>query len=161
MKKFAILFIICALAYACKSPQPLVQTIETVRVERETVRDTVLKFAPDSASVRALLECDSLNNVIVVELERERGARIAPEVRKQKTNGGGMVLQVDCKEDSLQAEIQIRDKYIEELKNDTKQVPVRVRNGYDKFTSWGFWILFLLLLLRVAWWFVKKYYLRV
>lgn len=41
------------------------------------------------------------------------------------------------------------------------QVPVRTRNGYDRFTSWGFWILAILLLLRVAWWFVKKYYLRV
>lgn len=40
------------------------------------------------------------------------------------------------------------------------QVPVRVRNGYDRFTSWGFWILLLLLLLRLAWWVVKKYYLR-
>lgn len=40
------------------------------------------------------------------------------------------------------------------------QVPVRTRNGYDRFTSWGFWILAILLLLRVAWWFVKKYYLR-
>lgn len=41
------------------------------------------------------------------------------------------------------------------------QVPVRVRNGYDRFTSWGFWILLILILLRLAWWFVKKYYLRV
>lgn len=40
------------------------------------------------------------------------------------------------------------------------QVPVRMRNGYDKFTSWGFWIFVILLLLRVAWWFVKKYYLH-
>lgn len=41
------------------------------------------------------------------------------------------------------------------------QVPVRVRNGYDKFTSWFFWIVLLLALIRLAWWFVKKYYLRV
>lgn len=41
------------------------------------------------------------------------------------------------------------------------QVPVRVRNGYDRFTSWGFWILLIIAVLRLAWWFVKKYYLRV
>lgn len=41
------------------------------------------------------------------------------------------------------------------------QVPVRVRNGYDKFTSWFFWIVLLLALIRLAWWFVKKYYLKV
>lgn len=40
------------------------------------------------------------------------------------------------------------------------QVPVRTRNGYDRFTSWGFWILILLLLLRVAWWVFGKFYLR-
>lgn len=39
------------------------------------------------------------------------------------------------------------------------QVPVRVRNGYDRFTSLGFWILLLLLLLRVAWWAFRKFYL--
>lgn len=37
---------------------------------------------------------------------------------------------------------------------------VRERNGYDRFTSWGFWILFVLLLLRVAWWAFKTFYLR-
>lgn len=35
--------------------------------------------------------------------------------------------------------------------------PVRIRNGYDRFTSWGFWIFVVLLLLRVAWWAAKKY----
>lgn len=30
------------------------------------------------------------------------------------------------------------------------QVPVRVRNGYDYFTSWGFWILFAILALWIA-----------
>lgn len=41
------------------------------------------------------------------------------------------------------------------------QVPVRMRNGYDRFTSWGFWIFLVIFLLGVAWRFVKKYYLRV
>jgi len=37
---------------------------------------------------------------------------------------------------------------------------VRKRNQYDRFTSWGFWILILLLLVRVAWWAFKTFYLR-
>lgn len=37
---------------------------------------------------------------------------------------------------------------------------VHKRNGYDRFTSWGFWILVLLLLGRVAWWAFKTFYLR-
>lgn len=42
----------------------------------------------------------------------------------------------------------------------TVQVPVHSRNGYDRFTSWGFWILLALILLRVAWWLFKTFYLR-
>lgn len=37
---------------------------------------------------------------------------------------------------------------------------VRRRNGYDRFTSWGFWILAFLILTRVAWWILKTFYLR-
>lgn len=58
------------------------------------------------------------------------------------------------------------DKYKYEYVHDSipypveVQVPVRMRNGYDKFVSWGFWILIVLLLLRVGWWAFKKYYLH-
>ena len=37
---------------------------------------------------------------------------------------------------------------------------VRKRNVYDRFTSYGFWILAFLILTRVAWWAFKKFYLR-
>lgn len=37
---------------------------------------------------------------------------------------------------------------------------VRKRNGYDRFTSCGFWILALLLCARIAWWTFKTFYLR-
>lgn len=40
------------------------------------------------------------------------------------------------------------------------QVPTRMRNGYDRFTSWGFWIMILLLAIRIAFWLLKKYYLH-
>lgn len=58
--------------------------------------------------------------------------------------------------DRVQVEY-VRDSvpYVQEV-----QVPVRIRNGYDRFTSWGFWLLILLMLVRLAWWAVKKYYLR-
>lgn len=37
---------------------------------------------------------------------------------------------------------------------------VRKRNGYDRFTSWGFWILAFLILTRVGWLIFKTFYLR-
>ena len=37
---------------------------------------------------------------------------------------------------------------------------VRKRNWYDRLTSWGLWILALLLCARIAWWAFKTFYLR-
>lgn len=37
---------------------------------------------------------------------------------------------------------------------------VHKRNGYDRFTSWGFWTLAFLILIRVAWCIFKTFYLR-
>lgn len=37
---------------------------------------------------------------------------------------------------------------------------VHKRNGYDRFVSWGFWGLLVLLLARLAWWAFKTFYLR-
>jgi len=34
------------------------------------------------------------------------------------------------------------------------------RSGYDKFVSWGFWILVVLLILGIVWWVVKTFVLR-
>ena len=56
-------------------------------------------------------------------------------------------VQIEYKHDSV--------PYVQEV-----QVPVRTRNAYDRFTSLGFWLLILLAIARLAWWVVKKYYLR-
>ena len=94
-----------------------------------------------------------------IERERVDSVRVVRYVREK----GDTVHVIDTVEkfrnvwrDRVQVEY-VRDSvpYVQEV-----QVPVRKRNGYDRFTSWGFWILFLLLVLRIAWWFVKKYYLR-
>lgn len=55
-------------------------------------------------------------------------------------------------------ELQVHDSIPYEVQ---VEVPVRVRSGYDKFTSWFFWIVVVLVLIRLAWLAVKKYYLRV
>ena len=55
-------------------------------------------------------------------------------------------------------ELQVHDSIPYEVQ---VQVPVRVRSGYDKFTSWFFWIVVVLALIRLVWWAIKKYYLMV
>lgn len=41
-----------------------------------------------------------------------------------------------------------------------RTIKVRERSGYDKFVSWAFWIIVVIVLLWVAWKLVKKYYLK-
>lgn len=59
-----------------------------------------------------------------------------------------------------------RDKIVETIQRDSIPYPVEVeklvtvRSGYDRFCSWAFWIIVALVLLYVAWWAFKKFYLH-
>ncbi|MBQ1780444.1 MAG: hypothetical protein II001_03315 [Bacteroidales bacterium] len=58
------------------------------------------------------------------------------------------------------------DRNVVEYVHDSVPYPVEVekfvtvRSGYDKFCSWFFWIVVVLVILYVAWWCFKKFYLR-
>ena len=54
-------------------------------------------------------------------------------------------------------EVQVHDSIPYEV---PVEKPVRVRSGYDRFVSWGFWSLLVLILLAVGWRVVKAVYLR-
>ena len=54
-------------------------------------------------------------------------------------------------------EVQVHDSIPYEV---PIEKPVRVRSGYDKFVSWGFWILFILILAFTAFKIVKWYFIR-
>lgn len=80
-KKFSISDLLMILACiilawlmtACKTPQPIVQTEVKEIVREREVRDTIVTIAPDSASIKALLECDSAGNVLIKELQEAQG----------------------------------------------------------------------------------------
>lgn len=154
MKRFLFVALCAVMLAGCKT-QVITRTIETVRTEREVIRDTVITTEEDSATIRARFECDSTNKVVMRELETLQGERLKPSVHIQHTDNGGARVQFDCKEDSLRHEIELRERIIEQVTGETVQVPVRVRNGYDYFTSYGFWILFAILAL----WIVARIYL--
>ena len=160
-KAAAVLLIVATVAAVlcltgCRAQKPLTNTIETVRIEREVIRDTTIVTKADSASIQALFVCDSTNQVVLRQLETLQGERIKPTVIIQHTDAGAAVV-FDCHEDSLQHEIALRDRIIEEQSKQTEQVAVRIRSGYDKFCSWGFWLLVIVILLRLAWWAAKMY----
>ena len=68
-----------------------------------------------------------------------------------------VIVKGDCEEthDTV-LKWKFKEKIVESIKLDSVpypvevQVPVRYRNGYDKFTSWFFWIVVVLVLLWAA-----------
>ena len=68
----------------CKQLQPVVEqttTNERIVTVTETLRDTTVIVKADTASVRAFLKCDSLNQVVMSELEIVKGRKVNPEVK--------------------------------------------------------------------------------
>ena len=169
--KHVIYIIIAALAVAicacllpsCKTPQPIVQTeTKEVLVER-VVTDTIVTIAPDSASIRALLECDSAGNVLIKELQEIQGKNVSLALQLKNLKGKPATLAIDCKQDSLEKVIALKDETIKELSNNKQVETVEVKYIPD-FVKWFAWIggaAILYVLLRIAFWVYKKFFLNV
>ena len=148
---------------ACRTPQPIVQTeVKEVLVER-TITDTIVTIAPDSASIRALLECDSAGNVLIKELEEVQGKNVSLALAlKNSQKGKPATLAIDCKQDSLEKVIALKDETIKELTNNKQVETIEVKYIPD-FVKWLAWIgaaTVLYVLLRVALWVYKKFHLK-
>lgn len=124
--KRTCLFLILLLLAACRTTQTL-QT-DTTREVRIVERDTLITIAPDSATVRALLDCDSTNQVILRRLETRNGTRIAASATLLSPSKGEpegvLLLSVDCHEDSLSRELRLRDSIITTLRTEQRTVEV-------------------------------------
>lgn len=146
----------------CRTPQPIVQTeVKEVVVERE-VRDTIVTIQPDSASIKALLECDSAGNVLIKELQEAQGKNVSLQAQLKNTNKG-TALVIDCKQDSLEKVIAIQEEQIKEL-NSNKQVEtieVKYIPAFYKWSAWVCWGMIALILIRIAFWVYRKFFLKV
>lgn len=140
---------------SCKTPQPIVQTeVKEVVVERE-VRDTIVTILPDSASIKALLECDSAGNVLIKELQEAQGKNVKLQLSLEQASGNGVVT-VECKQDSLERVIALQNEKISELSNNkqTETIEVKYIPTFVKVMAWIGGALSLLLLI----WVVLKVY---
>lgn len=146
-----VLLCILFVCTACKSTIPPLKESNTERVVTTIEHDTAVVFVPDSASIQALLECDSTNNVLLRRTDITAGARIQPLIHTDTVYKTKMMrLSVVCHEDSLKRVITYKDSIISTLTSVHEVQYVRRRNGYDKFVSCGFWILILLIGARIA-----------
>lgn len=143
----------------CKTCQPIVETIEKEKIVEVHTRDTTIVTKADSASIHAWLKCDSAYNVVVEELTTMQGERIKASSNVQK-QGKDLLLSLDCKEDSLVNEIQLRDSIIHELEKNTKIIQVEVIPKFYKNCTWGFWILVVLIVLGIVARILIKIYFR-
>jgi hypothetical protein len=154
--------ILAWLITACKTPQPIVQTeVKEVVIERE-VRDTIVNIAPDSASIKALLECDSAGNVLIKELEEAQGKNVKLQAQLKNTNKGTAIV-IDCKQDSLERVIALQNEKISELNNNkqTETIEVKYIPSFVKWLAWVGAAAILYVLIRVALWVHSKFILKV
>ena len=152
-----LVLVMCSMN-SCKCPECLTTT-ETERIVKVVERDTTIVTEADSASVHALLRCDSAYNVVLYELVTLQGERIKASANTQK-QGSDLVISLDCKEDSLEHEIQMRDSIISTYRHDTTVIREKYVPAYYKRVSAGFWVLLVILLIIVGFK-IYKIYLKV
>lgn len=113
---------------SCRSSQPLTttQTTDSVKVV-ERWRDSIIYEEPDKAWLKGWLECDSMGQVLLRELEIERGRNITPHIKIVNDT-----IYLECKTDSLERLLKIRDLEIKMLKEMQTEVIVEV----EKEPSW-------------------------
>lgn len=132
---------------------------DTERIVEVHHHDTTIVTEADSASVMALLECDSAYNVVLRELTIEQGKRIVPSVKTSahliNETSKTMQIDFDCKEDSLLNIIAWQDSII---RNNTTKTIVKVEKQKDFVYYCG--VAFIIIICLVFVWNVAKVVLK-
>ncbi len=135
----AVLIVTIALfMQSCKAKKEVSNTT-IVRTEtiRELERDTVVEVQADSALINALLECDSIGNVLLKQITAyEAGKHVKPPRLDIQDN----VLTATVKVDSFGIFMTLRDRYMERtdfMESQEKEIVyVNRLNGWQKFRIW-------------------------
>ena len=135
----------------CRATKPLQEKEYITKTDsvviQSVLRDTTVRIEKDSASIRALLECDSLGRVRIREiLSLKSGLRVrAPSL---KLEGNTLISQAVV--DSMSIYLTLKDRYHTRIRSDTsrseKEVPVYVQRPWQKFLCWSGALCWLLLL---------------
>ncbi|MEE1131026.1 MAG: hypothetical protein UHX00_05260 [Caryophanon sp.] len=152
-----LVLVMCSMN-SCKCPECLTTT-ETERIVKVVERDTTILTKADSASIKALFKCDSAYNVVMFELVSMQGERIEASVNATK-QGKNLAISLDCREDSLEQEIHLRDSIISTTNNNTTVIWEKYVPTYYKRTSAGFWVL-LAIVVAVAGYKISKIIIKI
>lgn len=112
----------------CKSrPEPTITVTESTTVRNE-VRDTTVLVESDTAWLTLYVDCPPER---VSERAAERGTRSSIEWKATRA-GTGSTIEIECKSDSLELEIELRDQIIEKMRTERETVQVaRRRNWFE------------------------------
>lgn len=123
---------------SCQTVKEMSNT-QAIRTEivREVMRDTTVIIEPDQSMLKALVECDSVGNVLLKQIAAyETGKHIKPPEIDIQDN----VLTATAKVDSLSIYLILKDRYVERSdtssKQETKIVEVNRLTGWQKFRLW-------------------------
>lgn len=146
---FVVLVSLCLGFTGCRQLQPVVsQTTETTKTTAvtETQKDSTITIPADSASIRALFECDSLNQVIMRDLQVEKGRKVTPEV-KWLTGG---VLEVTMPVDSEAVFLSWKEKHTTEVDSVRVSGVTVIKDKppwYERFAKYIPWAIVVVILL--------------
>ena len=114
----------------CKSrPEPTLTVTESTTVRHE-VRDTTVLVESDTAWLTLYVDCPPER---VSERAAERGTRSSMSWKATRT-GSGSTIEIECKSDSLELEIELRDQIIEKLRTERETVQVARRRNWLETT---------------------------
>ena len=162
MKNIWIVRLNCLLLFAvlasCGSAKPTVNDSTTITKEKtitETVHDTIFRTEKDSSSYRALLDC--LNGKVVVKevTQAESGRNLnSPKVRLENNQ-----LTVDCEARAQELfafwkSREVADKEYITIKR-TITITINKLTWWQRFQIYGFRIMASILLVIVAWKYLK------
>lgn len=142
IRKF-LLYLPILFFLGCKTVQPTVIVRDSVVTY--TQRDTILQTKADSATLDALLHCDSNYNVVLDELATANGERIrlSAELKNMQTKSNVQTPQfafsADCKEDSLQHRIEWLEKQIKTTESQTIVQTVKYIPQFYKGSTIALW----------------------
>lgn len=116
---------------SCEGSRHLILGNDSV-VVIERWRDSVVKLPPDSAWLRAWLECDSTGNVLLRELQTANGRSTSTGATIIKTDTVTL-FEVNCNTDSLELQLKIRDLKIKEMERSLETKVIEVER---RLTGW-------------------------
>ncbi|KFC59817.1 hypothetical protein FEM08_13280 [Flavobacterium gilvum] len=138
-------FVLTTLLVSCGSNKPVVVQNETKTIT-QTVHDTVFKIEKDSASLKALLECQNGKVVVKNIVQSEPGRTLkSPRVRIADN-----VLQVDCEARARELLAHYKNTHEAKILTVTKTIEVNKLTWWQQTQIKGFWGFMVILLLIVV-----------